>query len=75
MARAASAPFHPYREGRLMRCPKCSSTDVARLQFRFEHGVVMGWCRRCEERWWQRDGSLVCLEEVLRAAGTIKRVV
>jgi hypothetical protein len=57
-----------------MKCSRCGCDDVAEIGFRFDDGVTMGWCRRCEHRWWERDGVPVDLEEILGAAASLRRV-
>jgi hypothetical protein len=50
-----------------MRCPHCDGEDCIQIEIRLkgEETVQFFSCRRCETKWWQRDGDTIALDEVL----------
>jgi Zn ribbon nucleic-acid-binding protein len=54
-----------------MRCPHCNGDDTTQIaiHLRAEDTVQFFSCRRCEYRWWIREGDLIELDEVLQLAG------
>jgi hypothetical protein len=53
-----------------MACPHCRGEDTTQIEIRLagEETVQFFSCRRCEAKWWERDGSTVALDEVLNLA-------
>jgi transposase-like protein len=54
--------------GRLsVECPYCQGQDCIQIEIRLkgEETVQFFSCRRCETKWWERDGDTIDLEEVL----------
>ena len=52
------------------RCPACGSDELLRIDLAVEEQpVAFTACPRCERRWWERDGSPLSLEVVLRSVG------
>lgn len=50
-----------------MRCPSCNSADSVEVEINLveDSPFTFRACRRCETRWWQRDGRDVPITEVL----------
>lgn len=51
-----------------MECPSCRGEDCVRIEIRLkgdEDTVRFFSCRRCETKWWERDGDTIALDEVL----------
>jgi hypothetical protein len=50
-----------------MECPYCQGLDCIQIEIRLkgEETVQFFSCRRCETKWWERDGDTIDLEEVL----------
>lgn len=50
-----------------MRCPQCTESDCTEIEIRLkdEENVKFYSCRRCEVKWWEREGGTVQLDEVL----------
>ncbi|HEX2236311.1 MAG TPA: hypothetical protein VHK89_08550 [Actinomycetota bacterium] len=50
-----------------MLCPHCDGEDCIQIEIRLkgEETVQFFSCRRCETKWWQRDGDTIALDEVL----------
>jgi hypothetical protein len=50
-----------------MRCPRCHGEDCVHIEINLkgEHTVQFFSCRRCEAKWWERDGDTIALDEVL----------
>jgi hypothetical protein len=50
-----------------MVCPHCDGEDCIQIEIRLkgEETVEFFSCRRCEAKWWQRDGDTIALDEVL----------
>jgi hypothetical protein len=53
-----------------VRCPQCGATECISIEIHLATDDPLQFfsCRRCEARWWQRDGEPVSLEEVLSLA-------
>ncbi len=54
-----------------MRCPSCKGEDCAHIviHLRDEETVQFYSCRRCEAKWWEREGDTIDLAVVLELAG------
>ena len=50
-----------------MRCPHCDGEDCIQveIQLKGEDQIQFYSCRRCEEKWWVRDGDTIALDDVL----------
>ncbi len=50
-----------------MRCPHCKGEDTIEIEIRLkgDEDVQFYSCRRCEAKWWRRDGDTIALDEVL----------
>ena len=53
-----------------MDCPQCHARDVIEIKHRLPGDVELYFfsCHRCEEKWWDRNGRVVELREVLDMA-------
>lgn len=53
-----------------MDCPQCGMHDVIEIKHRLPGDIELYFfsCHRCEERWWDRDGRVVELKDVLELA-------
>ena len=53
-----------------MDCPQCGGTDCTEIELNLTdaQSVQFYSCRRCEARWWQREGDTIALDEVLTIA-------
>ncbi len=53
-----------------MDCPRCGARDVIEIRQRLPEAVELYFfsCHRCEERWWDRDGERLTLQDVLALA-------
>jgi Transcription factor S-II (TFIIS) len=53
-----------------MECPKCHAKDCTEIQLHLtgEETVEFFSCRRCEAKWWEREGDTIALDEVLNLA-------
>lgn len=53
-----------------MECPQCHAKDCTeiRLHLTGEDTVEFFSCRRCEAKWWEREGDTIALDEVLNLA-------
>lgn len=58
-----------------MDCPQCGMRDVIEIKHRLPDDVELYFfsCHRCEERWWDHEGRVVPLREVLELARKIRR--
>ena len=56
--------------GEAMECPQCHGTECTQIELHLtdEQTVEFFSCRRCEARWWQREGDTIALDEVLTIA-------
>ena len=52
-----------------MRCPRCAGEAITNIAIdadaKDEKSLMFYSCRRCEEKWWERDGAMIELREVL----------
>lgn len=49
-----------------MRCPTCRVIELSEIRLKLrDSDVTLRACVRCEQRWWDRDGEPVALDEVL----------
>ncbi|CAN5548870.1 hypothetical protein BH24ACT26_BH24ACT26_07480 [soil metagenome] len=51
-----------------MRCPRCHGEDCVHIEINLkgEQDTVQFFsCRRCEAKWWERNGDTIALDEVL----------
>lgn len=53
-----------------MHCPECRSDDHMEIEItlRDQGAVKFLSCRRCETKWWLRDGETISLNDVLDLA-------
>lgn len=53
-----------------MRCPQCKGADCTEIELNLtaEQSVQFFSCRRCEAKWWEREGDSIALDEVLTLA-------
>lgn len=53
-----------------MKCRFCGGEDCTQIEIhlREEDSVQFFSCRRCESKWWERDGGTIALDEVLTLA-------
>lgn len=53
-----------------MECPQCRAENCTeiRLDLKDDETVDFFSCRRCEAKWWQREGDTIALDEVLNLA-------
>jgi hypothetical protein len=51
----------------IMICPHCQGEDGIQIDIRLkgDEGVEFFSCRRCEAKWWERNGDTIALDEVL----------
>ena len=57
-----------------VKCPQCTGSDCIEIEINLkqENTVRFMSCRRCEAKWWQREGATIALDEVLNLA-TVQR--
>ena len=53
-----------------MRCPQCKGADCTEIELNLtdDQSVQFFSCRRCEAKWWEREGDSIALDEVLTLA-------
>lgn len=53
-----------------MECPQCRGTECTQIELHLtdEATVQFFSCRRCEARWWEREGDTIALDDVLTLA-------
>ena len=53
-----------------MLCPNCQGEDCIQIEINLEEEQTVEFysCRRCEARWWVREGDTITLDEVLGMA-------
>jgi transposase-like protein len=53
-----------------MNCPHCDGEDTIQIEIhlRTEETVQFFSCRRCESKWWEKEGDEIPLDEVLTLA-------
>jgi transposase-like protein len=51
----------------MMKCPECGLTNTTEIQLNLkdENSVKFYSCRKCEAKWWEREGDSIELDEVL----------
>jgi hypothetical protein len=49
-----------------MHCPRCNQERFTKLTFDLSEGETIDFysCRHCEEKWWERNGDVIVLDEV-----------
>jgi transcription elongation factor Elf1 len=49
-----------------MHCPRCNQERFTTLTFDLDGGDTIDFysCRNCEEKWWERDGNVIVLDEI-----------
>lgn len=52
----------------MIRCPSCDSKLVEIAVSLGDTRLTMHSCSRCDRRWWDRDGGLIELQDVLNLA-------
>lgn len=59
----------------MTNCPHCNGEDCTQIviHLREEDVVQFYSCRRCEARWWEREGAAIDLNEVLSLATQHRR--
>lgn len=57
-----------------MQCPQCQGKDCIQIEIRLkeEDSIQFFSCRRCEAKWWERDGDTIALDDVLNMAAQKK---
>ena len=57
------------------RCPRCLGTDITEITIdvKLDNDIEFFSCRLCEEKWWERDGGVIRLEEVMDLTSTARR--
>ena len=56
-------------EGVAMHCPQCKGEDCVQIEINLEEETVQfSSCRRCEAKWWEREGDTIDLSDVLSLA-------
>ena len=58
-----------------MKCPECTGSDCIEIEINLkdEGSVRFFSCRRCEAKWWEKEGQTVALDHVLNLATTKDR--
>jgi transposase-like protein len=53
-----------------MICPQCKGENCTEIQIHLtnDDAVQFFSCRRCEAKWWEREGDPIPLDEVLTLA-------
>jgi DNA polymerase III alpha subunit (gram-positive type) len=52
-----------------MRCPNCQGEECTQIEIHLEgKDVEFFSCRKCEHRWWEREGDSITLDDVLTLA-------
>lgn len=51
-----------------MKCPECGGGLVKIGVSLGDTTIAMHSCSRCDRRWWERDGQLIDLKDVLQLA-------
>ena len=57
------------------RCPRCLGNDITEIgiDVELDNEIKFFSCRFCEEKWWERDGGAIRLEEVIDLATVADR--
>lgn len=58
-----------------LECPRCGSADVININMTMETEAPVSFysCHACENRWWNKDGEPIQLDEVLTLAKRLPR--
>lgn len=58
-----------------MDCPQCRAEDVIEIKHRLPDGTEVHFfsCHRCEEKWWDRDGTQIDLGQILEIVRNAER--
>ena len=51
-----------------MQCPRCGIEEVIEIHQKLPDGTEVDFffsCHKCDEKWWDRDGELIDLRDVL----------
>ena len=53
-----------------MQCPRCGVDEVIEINQKLPDGTEVDFfsCHKCDEKWWDRDGQLIDLRDVLDLA-------
>jgi hypothetical protein len=53
-----------------MNCPGCRGRDCVHIEIQLQGDQTVQFysCRRCEAKWWERDGDAIALDEILNLA-------
>jgi transposase-like protein len=53
-----------------MHCPECAGRDCVHIEIQLQGDQTVQFysCRRCEAKWWERDGDTIALDEILNLA-------
>ncbi len=53
-----------------MQCPSCGVEDVIEIHQTLPDGIEVDFfsCHKCDEKWWDRNGAVIDLREVLELA-------
>jgi hypothetical protein len=54
-----------------MRCPNCGNCELTHVGFQAVDGAEYRYCGRCENSWWESNGTKIETIEVLKAASAI----
>lgn len=67
VVRASEVPTLPEAP---MECPQCHGRNCTEIviNLRDEETVQFFSCRRCEAKWWERQGETIALDQVLHLA-------
>lgn len=60
--------WEDYSKGdRMLCCPRCRGSDITEIaiDLKPENDIKFYSCRLCEEKWWEREGGVIRLEEVI----------
>jgi hypothetical protein len=51
----------------MRKCPNCATDDSIEITIDLsaDNSVQFFQCRKCEAKWWERDGNAVPLDEIL----------
>jgi hypothetical protein len=57
-----------------MKCPRCNQESFTKLTFDLNSGDEIEFysCRHCEEKWWERDGNVIVLDDIFTLPDPIR---